>query len=101
MPALTSDQMIKNPHDCYAKEACERRLARHRHGDEESASPQTHRERIMVETAYRRGYQQGVEAMHRRWLLHPAEWKRQSTFLFQVYKWRFCKHNGRFTRPPE
>ena len=63
--------------------------------------PLTERERMVIECAYRRGFFQGwfgcFSAIHRGFSLRKVE-----SFLYkQLYKWRYCKHDGKMTPPPE
>ncbi len=85
-------------HEDYAKESCERCSVHP--SDPDEMVPQNIREKVMVETAYRRGYQQGCEAMHSRWVANKDGHVCVTSLLVRVYSWRFCKHNGRFTKPP-
>lgn len=63
--------------------------------------PTTERERIMVETAYRRGFQQGYFSA---WDAVNSGCSLQALSRFiagKLHAWRFCRHNGKFDPPPE
>lgn len=58
---------------------------------------------IWIETAYRRGVQQGAHFVVE--LMLPfLPWvikERVKDYVYRkLYRWRFSKHNGKFTEPP-
>lgn len=63
--------------------------------------PITEREKLMIETAYRRGYYQGW------WFCYKAfdEGAKPSSvqkFIFgRLFKWRLKRHGGKLAVPPE
>lgn len=61
--------------------------------------PTTDRERLMVETAYRRGYYHGWWQCYAAFL-NGAKGFAVCKFMERLYAWRFKKHAGKLVPPP-
>lgn len=64
-------------------------------------SDMTDREQLIAETAYRRGFYQGFWGCLRA-VRENALLSQLTRFMnARLYKWRFAKHGGKLTPPPE
>lgn len=84
----------------YADEARARVSSRNKRLKEEDYSNLTDREKVLIETAYRRGYFQGY------WFCYTdavAGASREKLFRFifiRLARWRNKKHSGKMKEPP-
>lgn len=85
-------------HEVYEYEAIER-LPKHVAKTVSDCDPSTVRERVMMETAYRRGFCQGF------WhCLYASEngygRDRLRKHYMRLHRWRLLKHGGKLVEPP-
>ena len=87
-------------HKCYADEAHSRASARQlKTISIDDLISTTDRERLMVETAYRRGYYHGWWQSYEAFLC-GAKGSAVRKFMERLHAWRFKKHAGKIVPPP-
>lgn len=60
----------------------------------------TERDRVMIETAYRRGYSQGYEAAASDSFVTSIRALMPEFICDALHRWRYASHGGRFEEPP-